>query len=525
MDLPPVLRADVAAAVAALQARRMDEAVGLLKRVLAAAPDHAETLRLLGVAERQRGCSGASLVALEHAVALRPDDALIQSSYGGALATVGRNADAIAAYRRACELAPDLAVAWNNLGKALSDDGQIEQAAQALQRSIELAPDLLAARFSLAYTYSIVGDKAAAIAAYRGILARRPVDGEAWLALTRLAADALDERDLQRLRELLARADIPEGDRIPLTFALGHLLQHRNSYAEAFAAFSAANAGVRRRQPWDAAVFSARLDRILAAVASAAADPGFGHEAIFIVGMPRSGTTLIEQMLAAHPKVDSAGESTALSTLLREESQYRGKPFPDWLADPGAREWRELGQRYLDRAHAGLGSGERFIDKLPGNWLYLGAVQAMLPGACVIVCRRDPLETCFSCFRQHFAEARQAFAYDIDDIAAWWRDFDRAVRHWRIRYGGRLREQQYERLLEQSDAEVRALLAFCDLPFEPVCLQPQAGERVVRTLSALQVREPLRRTTALGAHYGSVLDPLRRALAQARKTNVRRYLP
>ncbi|MGA9421609.1 MAG: sulfotransferase [Rhodanobacteraceae bacterium] len=521
MDLPPALRADVAAAVAALQALRVDEAAGLLTQVLSAAPDHPETLRLLGVVERQRGYPSASLLALERAVALLPHDALIQNSYGGALAALDRNAEAIAAYRRACELAPDLAMAWNNLGKALSDDGQIEQATQALQRSIELAPDLLAARFSLAYTHSIVGNKTAAIDAYRGILARRPTDGEAWLALTRLAGDALDERDLRRLRELLALADIPEGDRISLTFALGHLLQHRNSYAEAFAAFRTANAGVRRRQPWDAAAFSARLDRILAAAATAAADPGFGHQAIFIVGMPRSGTTLIEQMLAAHSKVDSAGESTALSALLHEESRHRGKPFPDWLADPDAREWRELGQRYLDRAHAGLGNAERFVDKLPGNWLYLGAVQAMLPGARVIVCRRDPLETCFSCFRQYFAKTRQAFAYDIQDIAAWWHDFDRAILHWRSRYGGRLREQHYEGLLEQADAEVRALLAFCDLPFEQACLQPHVGERVVRTLSTLQVREPLRRASAIAVHYGGILDPLRRALAQARKTPLR----
>ncbi|HET6546677.1 MAG TPA: sulfotransferase [Rhodanobacteraceae bacterium] len=512
-DLPAPLREQLAFAVEALRGARADAARRTLRRVLASAPDHPEVLRLLGVAERLCGNDDAALAAFDRAAALRPDDALIQGSLGGALAAVDRGSEAVAAYRRACELAPGLAVTWNNLGKALSDAGRMDEAVAALERAIALAPELQAPRFSLAYARTISGETTAAAVAYREILERWPDDGEAWMGLARLKNASFDARDIDALRALLAGAGDADARRIPIAFALGHALQDHGEYAEAFTVFSIANAASRRRQPWDAAAFSARLDRILATShAIADGDSAFGCEAIFIVGMPRSGTTLIEQVLAAHSGVDARGELPALSMILREESQRRAAPYPEWAAAMTPQSWRSLGERYLERARGGAHDARHFTDKLPGNWLYLGPIRAMLPGARIVVCRRDPLETCWSCFRHRFAEGRQAFAYDLDDIAAWWRDFDRASRHWIARAPAHVREQHHERLLDRPETEVRALLAFCGLAFEPACLRPHTAARPVRTLSASQVRQPLLRDTAIAARYGAVLDPLRRAL-------------
>ncbi len=519
-DLPCALQEQLASAIAALEANKADEAVIALTRVLARVPDHAETLRLFGIAERQRGRTSEALTALRRAAALRPDDALIQGSLGGALAAVGDNAEAIEAYRRACNLAPHLAAAWNNLGKALSDGGRIPEAIEALDRAISLAPELLPAHFSLAYTHTVAGHAASAADCYRAVLARRADDGEAWLGLARTDPASLEARAIATLQKLFSRVDLEETERIAIGFALGYVQEQHRDFANAFETLIEANALVRQRCPWDAGAFSARLDAILAAPRPRASAPGdFGQEAIFIVGMPRSGTTLVEQMLAAHSKIEAAGETTTMSELLGAESKRRGKPFAEWLGDLDAGEWRDLGRSYLDRARPHAVSGAHFIDKLPGNWLYLDAIAAMLPGARVIVCRRDPLETCFSCFRQRFAEGRQAFAYDLDDIAAWWHDFDRATRHWILRYPETVFELQHERLLDDTESEMRALLSFCDLDFEDACMRPRAGSHAVRTLSAIQVRAPLRRGPALTSLYGTVLDPLRHALRKKTRSS------
>jgi tetratricopeptide (TPR) repeat protein len=517
--LPPPLQATLARAVAAIGAGRAETALESLRTVIEGAPDHAATLRLVGIAERQRGHADAALQAFARAARLAPDDALIQGSLGGALAEAGRMDEAIAACRRACELAPGLAVAWNNLGKLLSDAGHLDASVAALERALAIEPSLLAARFSLAHAHAIGGDNARAAAAYRAILARVPDDGEAWMGLARLKSGALDVADIARLRALLDGAGLADGNRTALGFALAHALHDHGDTDAAFARFREANAAMRRRQPWDAAQSRARVDRILATPFASGGDADLGCETIFIVGMPRSGTTLIEQVLAAHPDVVALGESGALAATLAAESARRGVPYPDWAAGLAASDWRRLGRDYLERSRPP--GAKRYTDKRPGNWLHLGAIAAMLPGARVVVARRDPLETCWSCYRQRFADGAQAFASDFDDLAAWWHDFDRTCRHHIAAGAPAIREQALERLQADPDREVRALLEFCGLDFAPGCLAPHEVRRPVRTLSAGQVRRPLARDTAVAARYGALLDPLRAALCTPHSGAVR----
>jgi hypothetical protein len=173
-------------------------------------------------------------------------------------------------------------------------------------------------------------------------------------------------------------------------------------------------------------------------------------------------------------------------------------------------DWRRLGERYLERTAHWRQQRPVFTDKMPGNWYYIGAIRAMLPGARIIACRRDPLETCFSCYRQHLDnnEYTRTFA----DLAAYWRDYDRAIRHWRSLHPAHVHEHVYEDLLANPEACIRRLLEFCGLPFEEACLRFHETARDVRTPSAMQVRQPLRRDTARSDRYGALLDPLRQAL-------------
>jgi hypothetical protein len=196
--------------------------------------------------------------------------------------------------------------------------------------------------------------------------------------------------------------------------------------------------------------------------------------------------------------------------VLTEEAQRLRTPFPDFVPSRTADDWSRMGRRYLERTARWRRERPRFTDKLPGNWMYVGAIASMLPAAKIVIVRRDPLETCFSCYRQRLAgnEYTRTFA----DLAAAWRDFDRAARHWLAQYPDRVHEVVYETFVSDPESSIRSLLDFCGLPFEENCVQFHKTERDVYTPSAAQVRQPLRRDTARSPHYGALLDPLRAEL-------------
>ncbi|HZP67724.1 MAG TPA: sulfotransferase, partial [Rudaea sp.] len=508
--------ASLAAGIAALKAGKPVEAERQFRAAVGAGREDAEALRLLAMALHMQRHEGEARALLERAAALKPGDPLIQNGLGTTLDASGDRAGAAAAFRRACELAPHVAEFWANLGKALHDDERFDEAVPALERAIALryhhTSDL-----RLAYCLRVRGDTDAAAARYRAMIARDPADGDAWLGLAGLKTRPLARDEVDAMRVVFARADLAEDKRISVGFALGRALEEQGDPAGAFAAFAAANAAVRRRRPWNADEFRTHVREVLAAFAEppAGAPNGQGEDIVFVVSMPRAGSSLTEQILAAHPEIDGGGELDTLMEVLIAESERRGVPFPHWTAAASPLDWQRLGQEYLARIAPRRSAGKRFTDKMPGNWLRVGAALAMLPGARIVDCRRDPVETCFSCYRELFLEGAQPFTYDLGDLAVYWHEYDRASRHWQRLYADRVRVQRYEDLIAAPEAEIRALLAFCGVPFDAACLRFSEARRVVRTASASQVREPLRRDTARAAKYGALLDPLRAALSAA----------
>jgi tetratricopeptide (TPR) repeat protein len=511
------LSATAAAALARAKdaLRHNDGAVAerILVAVLAVASQHPEILRLLGSAQAMQGRYADAAKSLHEAIALQPGDALAHNSLGNALGHLGDKAGAISAFARACALAPDLAPLWYNHGKALCEDLRNEEALAVLQCAVRLAPENQRAQFLLAHALRVTGrfDRSAAL--YRRILKHQPASAEAWLGLANLKNQRFDAADVA-VMEHTARSPLDVDDRNSIFFALARGYEDAGRYADAFHAYLDGNAHVRRFYPWDAARFSAQIDANLAAFPPplAAGPRELGREAIFIVSLPRAGSSLTEQILASHPQIDGAGELLDLPAVLREESLRRGMPFPEWTRDATADDWQRLGERYLKRTARWRRQRPRFTDKLPDNWQYVGAALAMLPSARIVICRRDPLETALACFRQLFAGGGQPFSYDLDDIARYSHEFARTLRRWRECYPTQTHVQDYEALIADSETEIRALLAFCDLPFDERCLRFYETERTVRTASSGQVREPLRNDTARAAKYGSLLDPLRAAL-------------
>ena len=511
--LPPDAIRQMIAAAGALDAGRVDQANGYLRGVLASYPSHPEVLRLKGGMQGLRGQHALAIETMRHAIVQRPHDPVYLNTLGSMLGTAGELDAAIDITRHACSLKPDLAAAWFNLGVFLTRCVRHAEAIEALECAVRNEPANAHARCLLGDMLRVEGNVDQARATYRAVLAQYPWFGMAWWGLADLRSSAFGAGDTAAMRAALVDSRATLDDRVATGFALAHALDANDDCGPAFVTLQQAHALARTRQTWDRQAFAAHLDEILASSPSLLAggnDTHFGSEAIFIVGLPRSGTTLVEQILASHSMVQGSGELPDLPLVLKAESHRRGLPFPQWVATATMEDWRRLGERYLARTERWRKQKPRFVDKLPINWINVGAIRAMLPGARIVLCRRDPVETCFSCYRQFMQN--NEYTRTFDDLAAYWRDFDRAAQHWQRLYPGRIFELVHEALLANPEREIRRLLDYCELPFETDCVDFHATGREIHSPSASQVRQPLRKDIRHTPRYGNLLDPLRQAL-------------
>ena len=509
------------AAAAALRAGQPALAESLLRQVLASAPPQPEALRLLGIALHQQGRHGDARAVLNEAWQRAPASALVAMNLGSVLRALGENEACLAALQRACELAPTLAAGWFNLGKSLKSLGRVADAVEPLQRAISLQANHPVALTILGDAQKILGNVPAAESAYRAALAHRPEAGAAWWGLANIKTLRLCTDDIERMQAVLAGRPLKVEVRAQIYFALARAWEQAGDADRAFAALTEANRLQRQLHPWDRQAFSRLTDAVIASfpVTDAVVDTDFGQEhfgqeLILVVSLPRSGSTLVEQVLAAHPAVAGASELPDLPIVLEQESRRTGKPFPQWVAAASAEDWRRLGQNYLARTRRWRGDRARFTDKLPNNFLYVGAALAMFPGARVVACVRSGMDTCLSCYQQYFARG-QDYSYDLDDLAAHYTDYLRLLGHWSAHYPERFFVQRYEQLVADPEPQIRRLLDACALPFEVACLSPHQAQREVRTASAAQVREPIdRRGIDRWRFYGGRLQGLEQALAQ-----------
>jgi len=482
----------------------------------AIAPHHVEVQRTRSLLLNHAGRHAEARTLIEKLLVGHPDDPALLNDLGGALRGCRDYEGAFAAWQRACDLQPDFAIGWFNLARNLKAQAWIEESLPALERTVALAPENLLARTLYGEVLVSLGHFDEARTQYLDVLQRAPATGAAWWGLASIKTVRLSDAETQQIVDLLSRSDVSEIDRIAMGCALAKAYEDAGRYTEAYATLSAANSRMRQLNRWSAPKFRAIVEQTALAFAqphAQADDASLGQEVIFIVSLPRSGSTLTEQILAAHPEVEGASELPDLGAVLREESQRRRVEFPLWVADASPADWTRLGRDYLARTARWRRRRPRSTDKMPNNWFFIGAAMAMLPGARIVNCRRDPVETCWSCYKQMFSNGNE-FSYDLDDLAAFWHDYDRTMRQWHALAPGKIRDQVYETLVADNETEVRALLDFCGLPFDAACLRSHETARSVRTASAAQVREPIRRDTARSSHYGELLDPLREALSR-----------
>ena len=509
-------------AAAALSENRLAVAERLLKPFLKRHPDTVAALRMLAEVAGRLGRYDDAEVLLTRCLELAPGFAPARHNHALVLYRQNRPREAIAEADRLLADEPGHPAYRSLKAAALAQIGEYDAAIAGYQGVLAEHPLQPKGWMSLGHALKTVGRTAQSIAAYRRSLEQQPGLGESWWSLANLKTYRFADADIAAMRAQLARAGSREEDRLHLHFALGKALEDQGADAEAFEHYRQGNALRRRSLAYDAAETSEHVARSQALFTPAffAAREGCGCEApdpIFIVGLPRSGSTLVEQMLASHPEVEGAMELPDIASIARrlggERRPGETAAYPAVLAGLGPADLKALGEEYLERTRIQRKTGRPlFIDKMPNNFAHAGLIHLILPRAKIVDVRRHPLACGFSGFKQHFARG-QGFTYDLEDLGRYYADYVSLMAHFDAVLLGRVHRVVYERLVEDPETEVRRLLAYCGLNFDPACLRFHETARPVRTASSEQVRQPLNRDGLdQWRRFEAWLGPLKAAL-------------
>ena len=499
-------------AALALNENRLDVAERILKPYLNEDPFDAAAIRMLAELAARIGRWRDAENLLRRAVELAPGWAAAKANLALVLGRMGRPAEAMELLDDIFALEPDDLGHWNLKAATLGRLGDFEQAIHLYEEVLARSSNQPRILLSYGHLLKTVGRQADGLAAYRKAIALKPTLGEAWWSLANLKTVKFAAADVAAMEAALRRDDLEEDDRLHLEFAIGKAMHDAGKPHDAFRHYASGNAIRLKQQPYNPGKFSHNVDRCIKLfTASAFAERQGGCDApdpIFIVGMPRAGSTLIEQILSSHSRVEGTSELSDIPALASRVGRY-----PAAVLELSEEQRRDLGAEYLKRTSVQRRTDRpMFIDKLPNNWLYVPFIQLILPNAKIIDARRHPVACCFSNFRQHFARG-QAFTYDLDHVGRYYADYVRLMAHVDAVLPGRVHRIIYERMVEDTESEVRALLEYCGLEFEPACLEFYKTDRAVRTASSEQVRRPIYRdSTEEWRAYESHFEPLRAAL-------------
>mgnify|MGYP001187034937 FL=1 len=470
----------------AMMANCYEDARAILEKIIAREPSFIAAWHDLGTVLKELHHYEKAVEVLNDALSLQPENALTHYFLGAALAMAARPADAVEAY----------------------------------QRAVELDPELPGAHIGLGHVLKTVGDQEKGIAAYRRAIELRPNFGETYYSLANLKTFRFTPSDIDEMNQRVGDTSLPVDCRVHFAFALGKAYEDLKEYDKSFENYALANRLHRDTIAYDPVQTEIAHERMRETFSEAYFQQNKGAEGcqapdpIFIVGLPRSGSTLLEQILASHSLVDGTSELPDISMIAQSLTKPKiGQAFPQCMPDLSPQAVRELGESYLEQTRRHRGTAPFFTDKMPNNFVYVGFIKAILPNAKIIDARRHPMDSCFGCFKQHFAKG-QTFTYDLFELGEFYLEYLQMMEHWDAALPGEVLRVQYENVVEDLEPEVRRILEFCGLPFEDGCVHFHENKRAVRTASSEQVRQPIYKDSVqTWRRFGSNLDSLRDILS------------
>ena len=487
------------------QEGKIDEALAVFQDVLRKYPHSVNAMRHLAETfwrDKKRPDDAEAL--LRRAVQIAPD-------FGGAWMTLGalqmdrsRYAEAIEAFQKATRLEPRNANAWSSLGHANGRAMFPDKAIRAYEKSLSLNDQRPSVLASYAWELKTVGDQAAALEAYRKAVSIRPRFGPAYWSMANLKIFKFEDEEIETMLEQVERDDLTDIEDVHFRFALGKAMEDKKDYDQAWYFYDTGNQKHRSTVDHDPVRFESRMGAIRKVFDAQLLREraGAGYEAarpIFIVGLPRSGSTLVEQILASHSQVEGTSELPILGRIVESIGQYRtdGVSYPEAVRDLRDRDLQAYGKQYIDDSRRYRETElPYFTDKLPNNFPMIGFASLVMPNAIFINARRHPFDSCLGAYKQLFGQG-QNFTYDMLDLAHYYKQYVAIMSHWHEALPGRVLDVHYEETVTDLEGQVRRILEHCGLPFEEQCLRYYETDRAVKTASSEQVRQPIY-TSALG---------------------------
>lgn len=493
-----------------------DAALGAYRQALEYKPDLIEVYNNMGGVFHDNDRSEAASKCYQKALELQPDYLPVLNNYGNLLLDCNFFEEAISSYQKALKVNPNFAEAHNNLGKALSALRREKEAQLHFEQAINLRPDFAAAYNNLGNIYKDRGQFQQAAAHYRKAISINPQLTELFRHLTFIQSTHLEE-EVQQIKNLWCE-DLQETQKMHLAFALGKILDDRGENSEAFTFFMKANA--LKRQSFE---YDSNRDRELFQKIKKIFQPALfkryrnvarpDNKAIFILGMPRSGTSLVEQILSSHPRIFGAGELFYLNkfagNLVYDEQNHS---FPDYLNLIDEAGLRDIATAYLKSLEDHAPHADFITDKMPHNFIFIGLIQLLFPNARIIHCVRDPMAIGLSIFK-HFFVSKHNYAYSLEEIGLHYRYYQDLMLYWKGLFGDKIYDIQYEKLIHNQEVESKKLISYLGLEWDSQCLSFYQTKRIVKTASATQVRKPIYQDAIQRwKKYEKELEPLRTIL-------------
>jgi tetratricopeptide (TPR) repeat protein len=492
------------------------EAEKIYRDVLLRDPTNVDAIRLLaGIAMRAKQWGDAEAL-LERALEIAPDFHQGWNDLGLARQEQDKTEAAIVAFQRVIQLEPHRPAGYVSVGTVCAMIGQHDESMDMFRKALEKDPTNFGALSGMGHVLKTVGMQDEAIASYRECIKQNPDHGETWWSMANLKTFRFEDADIDNMLKRAARESLIEEQRTNFHFALGKAFEDKEDFDGAFEQYSLGNENRRERETYDPVQTVDLHDKFIETFSKEFLDERLGsgcqsNAPILIVGLPRSGSTLIEQILASHPDVEGTHELPDLGRVARSVGLQRDdrKAYPRVMPFLSDEELSDLGEEYLRRTERHREAGKpRFTDKLPNNFVHVGFLSLVLPNARIINAKRHPLDSCLGSFKQLFARG-QPFTYDQFELAEFYIEYQRIMDHWHEVLPGKVLDVQYENVVDDLETQVRRILEYCELPWNDACLRFYENERAVKTASSEQVRKPIYSTSKhLWRRYEKHLGPM-----------------